>query len=127
MRTPRSPQRGKARKSSSVPLSVKLPPKKVREKFLIIYELEGCQKAVNYLTKYYGVRRMKIILNGKRVRKEWVAWYLENQACFKKEGLRKRIVLHELYHHLVEVKTLELNLRTEEKEANDYARSFLKN
>jgi hypothetical protein len=29
----------KARKSSSVPLSIKLPPKKVRESFIIIYEL----------------------------------------------------------------------------------------
>ena len=92
-----------------------------------MYELEGCQKAVNYLTKYYGVRRMRIILNGKRVRKEWVAWYLENTACFKKNGLRKRIVLHELYHHLIEVKSLELPLRIEEKEASNYARCFLKN
>jgi hypothetical protein len=70
---------------------------------------------------------MRIILNGKRVRKEWVAWYLENQACFKKNGLRKRIVLHELYHHLVEVKSFEMPLRTEEKEANYYARYFLRN
>jgi hypothetical protein len=40
------------RKSVSVPLSVKLPPKRVREKFLIIYELEGGPKAVNCLTEY---------------------------------------------------------------------------
>jgi hypothetical protein len=59
----------KARRSSSVPLSVKLPPKRIREKFLIIYELEGCQKAVNYLTKYYDVRRMSIFLNGRKVGK----------------------------------------------------------
>ena len=115
----------KARRTSSVPLSVKLPPKRIREKFLIIYELEGCQKAVNYLTKYYRVRRMRIILNSKRVRKEWVAWYLENHACFKKEGLNKRIVLHEFYHHLVEVRSLKIPLRTEEKEANHYAKSFV--
>lgn len=70
---------------------------------------------------------MRIILDGKRVRKDWVAWYLENQACFKKEGLAKRIVLHELYHHLIEVKSLEMSLRTEEKEANAYARRFLNN
>ena len=126
MRTPRSSQRGKARRSASVPLSVKLPPKKVREKFSIIYELEECQKAVNYLTKYYRVKRMKIILDGKRVRKEWFAWYLENQACFKKEGLEKRIVLHELYHHLVDSNSLELLVKMEEKEANSYAREFLK-
>ena len=54
----------KARKSPSVLLRVKLSLKNVREKFLIVYELEGCQKAVNYLTKYYGARRIRIILNG---------------------------------------------------------------
>ena len=102
MRTPQSPQRGKARKSVSVPLSVKLPPKKVRERFLIIYELEGCQKAVNYLTEYYGVRRMRIFLNGRKVGKSCIAYYLEERAYFKKEGLNKRVVLHELYHHLVD-------------------------
>jgi hypothetical protein len=123
----RTSSRRKTPKKTSLYLSIKLPPKNVREKFLIIYELEGCQKAVNYLTKYYRVRRMTILLNGKRVRKGWVAWYLENQACFKKNGLVKRIVLHELYHHLVEVKNLEMSLKTEEKEANYYARYFLRN
>jgi hypothetical protein len=108
-------------------LSVKLPPKGVREKFLIIYELEGCQKAINYLTKYYLVGRMRVLLNGKRVRREWVACYFENQAYFKKDGLKKQIVLHELYHHLVNVQRLDIPLRIEEKEANDYARRFLTN
>ena len=56
----------KVRKSPSVPLRVKLSPKSVREKFLIVYGFEGCQKAVNYLTKYFGVRRMRIILNGRK-------------------------------------------------------------
>jgi hypothetical protein len=67
---------------------------------------------------------MRIILNGKRVKKEWVAWYYENQACFKKEGLTKRIVLHEFYHHLVESKNLQLSLRIEEQEANNYVKGF---
>jgi hypothetical protein len=116
----------KARRSS-VPLSVKLPPKKVRERFLIIYELEGCQKAVNFLSKYYGVRRMRIVLNGKKVGKWCLGLYLKNCAYFKKEGLTKRIVLHEFYHHLIEVRSLELPVRTEEKEANNYARHFLRN
>jgi hypothetical protein len=111
----------KARRASSVSLSVKLPPKKVREKFLIIYELEGCQKAVNYLTKYYGVRRMTILLNERKVGKNCVAYYLEKRAYFKKVGLTKRVVLHELYHHLVSLKRLELSSRSEEKEANKYA------
>ncbi len=114
------------RKTEKTPfgLSVRLPPKNVREKFLIIYEFEGCQKAANFLTKYYRVRRMKIILNGKRVRKGWVAWYLENEAYFRKEGLNKKIVLHELYHHLVDSMDLEIPLRIEEKQANNYARYF---
>ena len=110
----------------AVPLSVKLPPKKVREKFLIIYELEGCQKAVNYLTKYYCVKRMTILLYGRKVGKNCIAYYLEKSAYFKKESLRKRIVLHELYHHLVASKGLELAIRTEEKEANNYSKEFLK-
>jgi len=108
-------------------LSVKLPPKRVQAKFLIIYELEGCQKAVNFLTKYYDVRKMRIVLDGKKVGKNYLGSYLKNTSWFKKTSLRKRIVLHELYHHLVEVKRLELSLRTEEKEANSYARRFLNN
>jgi len=124
MRSPQSPQRGKARQSSLVPLSVKLPPQRIREKFLIVYELEGCQKAVNYLSKYYRIRRMRIILNGKRVKKEWVAWYLENQACFKRQGLNKRIVLHEFYHHLVDCSNFNLPLTKEEREARNYATAF---
>jgi hypothetical protein len=130
MRTPQSPQRGKARKSPSIPLSVKLPPKKIREKFLIIYELKGCQEATYFLTEYYKVRRMRIILNGRMVpnkkSKRWVAFYYHNKAYFTKEGLNKRIVLHELYHHLVDCNNLELKLRYEEKEANKYGRAFLR-
>lgn len=121
----------KSRRSGSLSLSVKLPPKRVRGNFLIIYELKGCQKAVNYLTKYYCVKRMIIVLDGKSVGKKksnnWIACYFKNRAYFTKEGLTKRIVLHELYHHLIEVRSLELSARTEEKEANDYARCFLKN
>lgn len=48
-------------------MRIKVPSKKVREIFLLTYELEGCQKAVNFLTEYYGVRRMRIVLNGRRV------------------------------------------------------------
>jgi hypothetical protein len=39
-----------------------IPSKRVIEKFLLIYELEGYQKAVDFLTEYYGIRRMKIVL-----------------------------------------------------------------
>ena len=124
---PKSRTSSRIKSKKTLPnLSVKLPSKQVRERFLIIYELEGCQKAVNFLTKYCRVRRMKIILNGKRVKKEWVAWYYEKQACCKKEGLTKRIVLHELYHHLVETGRYEISLTIEEREAERFSREFVK-
>lgn len=122
----RTSSRIKAKKTS-LGLSVKLPPKRVQAKFLIICELEGCQKAVNFLTEYYGVRKMKIVLDSKKVGKNYLGSYLKNTACFKKDGLSKRIALHELYHYLIEVRSIEIPLRTEEKEANHYAKSFLKN
>lgn len=67
---------------------------------------------------------MRIILNGKKVGKWCLGLYLKNCAYFKKEGLKKHIVSHELYHHLVASKGFELAIRTEEKEANQYARLF---
>jgi hypothetical protein len=48
-------------------MRIRIPSKRVREEFLITYELEGCQKATDFLTEYYGVRRMKIVLNGRKV------------------------------------------------------------
>jgi hypothetical protein len=48
-------------------MRIRIPRKKVRERFLLIYELEGCQKATDFLTEYYGIRRMKIVLNGRKV------------------------------------------------------------
>ena len=115
----------KTRRSPSLPLRVRIPPKKVREKFLIIYELEGCQKAVNFLTEYYSVRRMKVILDGKRVGKGYSGYYINNRAYFTKRGLTKRIILHELDHHLIDARGLEMPIGNEEKEANGYARAFL--
>jgi hypothetical protein len=69
---------------------------------------------------------MRIILNGRKVGKSCIAYYLEKSAYFKKEGLRKRVVLHELYHHLVDSNDFELPTKTEEREANNYAKEFLK-
>jgi len=106
-------------------LRVRIPSKRIRERFLITYELEGCQKAVNFLTDYYGTRRIKIILNGKKVGKHNIALYYENRAYFTKKGLKKRTVLHELYHHLVYVNSLEMPKTEEEKDANRYARDFV--
>jgi hypothetical protein len=109
-------------------MRLKIPPKKVCERFLIIYELEGCQKAVNYLTRYYGIKKMKIVLDGKKVgKKSWKACYDNGKAYFKKGGLNKRTVLHELYHHIVSVYPLEMSLTEEEKEADRFAREVLLN
>jgi hypothetical protein len=106
-------------------MRIRLPRTKVREKFLLTYELKGCQSAVDFLTKYYGVRNMRIVLNGRKVGNRNSACYIENKAYFKKKGLKKRIVLHELYHHLAYSKGLEKPNRIEEKEADDYAKNFL--
>jgi hypothetical protein len=73
---------------------------------------------------YSGVRRMKIKLNGRKVGNRCIASYFQNRAYFTKKGLTKRTVLHELYHHLVCSKGLELPVRAEEKEADQYSRSF---
>jgi hypothetical protein len=88
--------------------------------------MHGCQKALNFLAEYYGVRKMQIILDGRRVGKKCVACYYNNRAYFKKEGFRKRIALHEFYHHLVEQNSLDISAKLEEKEANNYARVFLR-
>lgn len=85
---------------------------------------------MNFLTDHYGTRRMKIILDGKRVGKRkangWIACYAKNKAYFTKSGLNKRTVLHELYHHLVYVNGLDMPKTKEEKAANSYARDLLR-
>jgi hypothetical protein len=92
--------------------------------------LKGCQKAVNFLADYYGVKRMRIIVDGKRVGKRkangWLACYSEGKAFFSKRGLNRRNVLHEFYHHLIEMNMFEISIRKEENEANSYSRELLK-
>ena len=65
-------------------------------------------------------------LDGKRVGKGNSGYYLKNRAYFTKRGLTKRIILHELYHHLIETKGLEMPAGKEEKEANGFSRGFLR-
>jgi hypothetical protein len=120
----RTVSRKKALKQNQTQLTIKPPTKKTREKFLIIYELKGCQKAIDYLTEFYNVKRMRLWLNGRKVGKNYIAYYLENHAYFKKIGLRKQVVLHEFYHHLINCNNIEIKLPQEEKEANCYAREF---
>lgn len=85
------------------------------ENFFLAYELEGCQKAVNLLTECYGVRKMKIILDGRKVINGYLCDYFEDIACFTEKGLKKRNVLHELHHHIVENKGLEFSEKSNQK------------
>lgn len=48
-------------------MRIKTPWRKVRERSFLVYELEGCQKAVDFLTEYYRIKRMKVVLNSRRV------------------------------------------------------------
>ena len=61
-------------------MRIRIPPKRVRERFILIYELEGCQKAVDFLTEFYGIKRMKIVLDGRKVGNGDIAVYFENKA-----------------------------------------------
>lgn len=106
-------------------MRIRVPSKKIRERFLLIYELQGCQKAVNFLTRYYKVRKMRIIFNGRKVGNRCIASYFQNRSYYTKKGLTKRTVLHELYHHLVYVKGLDMSNTKEEKAANSYVKDFL--
>jgi len=107
-------------------MRIRIPTKKVCQKFLLTYELEGAEKAVKVLTEYYGIRRMKIIVDGRRVMRACEADYFEGIACFTKKGLNRRNVLHELFHHIVENKEMEMSWRMEEKKANVFAREVMK-
>jgi len=107
-------------------MKIRIPSKRVCEKFHLTYELKGAQKAVRVLTEYYGIPKMKIILNGRRVTRACEADYLEGIACFTKKGLNKRNVLHELYHQVVENKGLEMSWRKEEMEASRFVREVMK-
>ena len=40
-----------------------IPSKRVCEEFRLIYELQGAQKAINFLARYYKIRRKKTQLS----------------------------------------------------------------
>jgi hypothetical protein len=48
----------------------------------LIHELSGCQKVVDFLTKYQGVRGMRIELNSRKVGKGDIAGSFENSARY---------------------------------------------
>ena len=103
-----------------------IPSKKVCEEFYLTYELKGAQKAVDVLSRYYGIRRMKIVVDGRRVGNNDKACYDEYVAYFKKKELNKHNVLHEFYHHLAYIFDWEMSEKREEREANRYAITIMK-
>lgn len=105
---------------------LKIPSKKVCQEFHLTYELKGAQKGVDVLTRYYRIRRMRIIVDGRKVANKYVCQYYDNKTYFKKKAFNRRNALHELYHHLVEVKGIEMSRRKEEKEASLFVREFVK-
>jgi len=107
-------------------MKIRVPSKKVCERFYLTYELKGAQKGVDVLTEYYRIPKMKIILDGRKVMKGYLCDYLEDIACFTKKGLKKRNVLHELYHHIVNCKGLEISEKKEEREASRFAKEVIR-
>jgi len=107
-------------------MKIRIPSKKVCEKFHLTYELRGAQKGIDVLIEYYGIPKMKITLNGRRVMRACECDYFEGIACFTRRGLNKENILHELYHHVVENKGIEMSWRKEEKEAVLFVREVMK-
>jgi hypothetical protein len=100
-----------------------IPSKKICKDFSLVYELEGAQKAADLLARYYKVRRMKIIIDGRKVGRKSLGFYLDNKSYFKRNSLRRRIILHEFYHHLVYNR--KVVPEKEESEADNYAKTII--
>ena len=107
-------------------MKIRMPSRKVCRDFRLTYELKGAQRGADILTRYYGIRRMRIILDGRRVGNGNEAIHWEGKAFFTKRGLNKRNVLHELYHHIVEKKRVKMIRTIEEREACRFAREVMK-
>jgi len=104
-----------------------IPSKEVREEFRLTYELKGAQRAVDFLARHYGIRRMRISVDGRRVGNSDEACYVyeTRTAYFKRKAVDRSNVLHEFYHHLAYVKRWELSRKREEREAERYTRETL--
>jgi hypothetical protein len=102
---------------------IRYPPQHVINTFHRICEFSGCQKAISYFSRYYHIRRMKLVVDGRHAGNGAIASY-DNENCtayFTKSGFTARNVLHEFYHHLVG----QLVLKHEEQDANRYARELI--
>ena len=107
-------------------MEIRIPSRKVCEEFHLTYELKGAQRGADVLAKYYGIRKMKLVLNGIKVGNGCDACYGRNMAYFKKSGLNKANVLHEFFHHIAYVKKWEMTESREERGANRFTREVLR-
>jgi hypothetical protein len=128
---------------------LKLPPREVCSIFANICRLKSAQKAVDMLSKIYGVPSMKTVFQHRfpvndMVCRDAVAVYYSDgmTAYFKPEGTSMRTILHEFYHHLVSCygvhEMLDYQIlpdpvtgyyarnEREERAANSYADTFLR-
>ncbi len=108
-------------------MKIRIPSTKVCEEFHLTYELKGAQKGIDILTKYYGIPKMRIVVDGRRVGNEDEACYYENKAYFSKRWLNRSNVLHEVFHHILENKGLEMSEKKEEMEADVFVRKIIRN
>lgn len=107
-------------------MDIRFPSKKVCEEFHLTCELKGAQRGVDVLARYYGIRRMKIVLNGRKVGNWCEASYYKNAGYFKKRGLNKTNILHEFLHHIAYVQKLEMSESKEERAANLFAKEIVR-
>ena len=106
-------------------MRLRLPSRNVCERFRLAYELEGAQKGVDVLTRYYRIPRMRIKVDGRGFRKSDQAWYSSGRARFRKRCLKKSVILHELAHHLISYKGLEITRKEEEKLCDRFAKEIM--
>jgi hypothetical protein len=106
----------------------RFPPSKIRQQFILTYELYGAQKAIDFLSKFYRFKRMRIVVDGRKAGKGNEACY-DSETCtayFRKRAVGKRTVLHEFYHHLASIRGWNLSRRAEENEADSFAKRVLR-
>jgi hypothetical protein len=107
-------------------MKLRIPSRGVLERFRLAYELEGAQKGIDVLTRYYRIPKMRIKVDGRGMRKSYLAYYDYDRARFRKRTLKKKYVLHELAHHIVGYKGLEMTRREEEKLCDRFAEEVMK-
>ena len=88
----------------------------------VVVYMKDCDAVM--FRSYWKNADVRVTSYDDEVGKRYIACYIANKAYFKKRGLKKKTVLHEFYHHLIEAIGLNLTLEEEEKEACFFSRSF---